>query len=115
MVRIIFRHITGSRATQIDVVPLGPHRELILGRAPSAAVRFDPHGDPRVGRYHARIAPGDDDGDLFLSDLDSRNGTFLNGTRVVEPVLIRGGDVLQLGSGGPEIELLLEVSPAPTL
>ena len=42
MVRMIFRHITGARATEVDVVQLGAHRELVLGRAPSAAVRFDP-------------------------------------------------------------------------
>ena len=116
MVRIIFRHITGSRATEVDIVPLGAHRELILGRASSAAVRFDPYTDAGVGRHHARIAPADDDpARLVLADLRSRNGTFVNGVRVVDPVELRPGDVVRLGTRGPEIEVQVEVeAPATT-
>lgn len=107
--RIIFRHITGSRATEIDVVTLGAHRELILGRAPSSAVRFDPTADEMVGRQHARIMPTRGTSiELFLSDLDSRNGTFLNGLRVHAPTVIRSGDVLRLGESGPELEVLFD-------
>ena len=58
MIRITRSHLSGSRATEIEVVPVGPHAELILGRAASAAVRFDPRLDGGVGRYHARLAPG---------------------------------------------------------
>lgn len=108
MIRITLRHLSGSRATEIEVVPLGPHAELILGRAVTAAVRFDPRQDPAVGRYHARIAPGPG-GNLVLSDLGSRNGTWLNGRRVLEPTPVRTGDVLRLGRAGPEMKLTIEV------
>jgi serine protease Do len=109
MTKIIFRHITGARATQVDVVPLGAHRELILGRAPSAAVRFDAHGDTSVGRHHARIVPAvHDQLQLVLHDLHSRNGTFVNGDRIESPVPLQSGDRVRLGSHGPEIEVLLE-------
>ena len=57
MVQIIIRHVSGARATEVDVVPVGEHRELIFGRARSAAVRFHPQRDPRVGRFHARGDP----------------------------------------------------------
>jgi pSer/pThr/pTyr-binding forkhead associated (FHA) protein len=114
MVRLIFRHISGSRATEIDVVPVGAHRELILGRAPSAAVRFDPRGDNRVGRHHARIAwSGADPTRFILADLGSRNGTFINGHRVVHPTELQHGDVVQLGALGPEIEIQWETSASP--
>jgi serine protease Do len=113
MVRIIFRHITGARATEIEVVPLGAHRELILGRAPSAAVRFDPRGDACVGRHHARIAPSADDPHRFvLADLESRNGTFVNGARVERPTELRSGDIVRLGECGPEVEVLVEIITA---
>ncbi len=113
MVRLIFRHISGSRATEVDIIPLGAHRELILGRAVSAAVRFDPRADSSVGRHHARIAWSDAESTSFqLSDLGSRNGTFVNGRRVVHPVLLSAGDVLQLGARGPEIEVMWEVTAA---
>jgi pSer/pThr/pTyr-binding forkhead associated (FHA) protein len=106
---ITFRHISGSRATEVDVVPMGAHRELILGRAPSAAVRFDPRGDPMVGRQHARITPCvDDPRRLMLSDLGSRNGTLLNGEPVAAIVAIKSGDVVRLGASGPELEVVIE-------
>ena len=107
-VQIVVRHISGARATEIDVVPVGAHRELILGRAPSAAIRFDAHRDDEVGRQHARIEPeGGRDG-FRLVDLDSRNGTFLNGARLTGPAPLRSGDVVRLGTGGPEFEIQIE-------
>lgn len=113
MVRFIFRHISGSRATEVDIIPLGAHRELILGRAASAAVRFDPRADGSVGRHHARIGWTDDLPIRFmLADLGSRNGTFVNGHRVVHPVTLAVGDVIQLGARGPEVEVQWEVSAA---
>ncbi|MDO9171206.1 MAG: FHA domain-containing protein [bacterium] len=111
--QIIFRHLTGSRATHVDVVPLGAHRELILGRARSAAVRFAPRLDDAVGRYHARIEPGAEPGRFLVTDLGSRNGTLLNGRPVAGPTALRSGDVLQLGADGPRLEFLLEYTPVP--
>ena len=112
-VQLIFRHLTGSRATQVDVVPLGAHRELILGRAVSAAVRFAPRQDAAVGRYHARIEPGVGSGRFRVSDLGSRNGTLLNGRPVDKAADLCSGDILQLGVGGPQLEFLVEMVPAP--
>lgn len=116
MVRLIFRHISGTRATQVDVVTIGPHRELVLGRASSAAVRFDPRRDSQVGRHHARIIWNTDAAtDFTLVDLGSRNGTFVNGARVDRPVALGPGDVVRLGAGGPEVsvawELVAEIEP----
>jgi pSer/pThr/pTyr-binding forkhead associated (FHA) protein len=108
LVRIIFRHITGSRATEVDVVPLGPHRELILGRASSAAVRFDPQRDASVGRHHARIEPDATPGTFRIVDLGSHNGTLLNGRRVLRPMPLTAGDIVRLGEDGPELEILVE-------
>jgi pSer/pThr/pTyr-binding forkhead associated (FHA) protein len=109
MLRIILRHITGSRATEVDVIPLGAHRELILGRASSAAVRFDPTMESCVGRHHARIAPSEDEPThLILADLKSRNGTYVNGARIERPVVLCTGDVVRLGERGPEMEVQME-------
>jgi pSer/pThr/pTyr-binding forkhead associated (FHA) protein len=109
MVRIIFRHITGARATQVDHIVLGSHSELILGRAPSAAIRFDPLEDRRVGRQHARISWTEDEPIVFmLSDLGSRNGTFVNGRLLTAPITLHSGDLIQLGAMGPEVEIKWE-------
>ncbi len=112
MVRLIVRHLSGGRATEVDVVPMGAHQELILGRAPSAAVRFDPRHDPTVGRYHARIVPGDGPSGLLIDDLRSRNGTWLNGVRVSGPTVLHTGDTVRLGVTGPEFELSIDVMEA---
>lgn len=113
---MIFRHISGTRASEVDVIAIGSHRELILGRASSAAVRFDARGDGGVGRQHARIAWGDDQPTAFsLVDLGSRNGTFVNGHRVLEHVSLAPGDVVRLGKSGPEFQVdwELEVAAEP--
>ena len=112
MMNIMFRHISGSRATEVDVVELGEQRELILGRAPSAAVRFDPVHDRDVGRYHARISWSDATPIIFeIVDLKSRNGTFVNGRLITTPMRLKVGDVIQLGKQGPEVEVRWELAP----
>ncbi|MBL0940868.1 MAG: FHA domain-containing protein [Gemmatimonadaceae bacterium] len=110
MVRLIIRHVSGSRETEIDVVELGAHREIIFGRAPSAAVRFDARRDGIVGRHHARLDwdPGQPMA-MQLADLQSRNGTWINGQRMEGPAQLRSGDQVQLGRGGPVFEVQLEV------
>jgi serine protease Do len=109
----MFRHLSGARATEVDIVPLGAHRELILGRAQSAAVRFA-EVDTAVGRHHARIVPRDDGRVGFIiMDVGSRNGTFLNGERITGVVDLCPGDIVQLGDRGPQIEIAFEVRPGP--
>jgi pSer/pThr/pTyr-binding forkhead associated (FHA) protein len=110
---LIVRHLTGSRAAQVDVIDLAAHTELIFGRAPSAAVRFDPHTDRVVGRYHAKLLPvHGDEWHFTLADLHSRNGTFVNGVRVGQPVQIRSGDTVQLGRDGPTMVVSVASEPA---
>ncbi|MBK5187615.1 MAG: FHA domain-containing protein, partial [Gemmatimonadaceae bacterium] len=108
MVKMLFRHISGTRAAQADLITLGSHRELILGRAPSAAVRFDPH-DRHVGRHHARISWTDEEPPTFsIMDLRSVNGTFVNGRLITAPMRLSPGDIVQLGFLGPEVEVRWE-------
>jgi len=116
MVQMIFRHVTGARAPEIDVVPLGAHRELILGRASSAAVRFDSRRDAQVGRHHARITWNVRDGTGFLlTDLGSRSGTFVNAIRVDGAIILSKNDMIQLGEGGPTVEISWETVPRQIL
>jgi serine protease Do len=109
--QIVFRHLSGGRATQIDVVPAAAHRELILGRAESAAIRFVAGEDREVGQFHACIRLARGRSPLEVHDLGSRNGTFLNGDRVRVPTPLRSGDVIQLGPGGPAVEVTFSEGP----
>ena len=52
--------------------------------------------DPEVSRRHARFE--NDGRTVFVSDLHSSNGTFLNGRRVVEAIEVRPGDEIDIGT-----------------
>ncbi len=113
MERIILRHLSGSKANQVEEFPLNHIKELIMGRDPSATVRYDPDRDDLVGRQHARIAPDANDPTAFtVTDLNSRNGTFVNRQRINGTMRIGPGDTVQLGPGGPEF--IFDLEPRPT-
>src|SRR5258708_1130536 len=76
MQRIVLRHLNGSKANQVEEFPLSQFRELIIGRDPSATVKYDPDRDDLVGRQHAKISQNPNDpNQFFVTDLNSRNGT----------------------------------------
>jgi DNA-binding winged helix-turn-helix (wHTH) protein len=66
--------------------------EHIIGRAPYAALRID---SDRVSRQHAQITVTL--GKAVLQDLGSKNGTFLRGERIEEPVELADGDEIGIG------------------
>lgn len=66
---------------------------LILGRDRNADLVLR---DPEVSRRHARLESHE--GLLYLVDLDSSNGTFLNGRRVTEAIEVRWGDEIDVGT-----------------
>jgi two-component system NtrC family sensor kinase len=55
-----------------------------------------PLTDQTVSRRHAQLAR--DEGGWTLTDLNSANGTYLNGVRVQRPIRIKHGDQLRVGS-----------------
>lgn len=52
--------------------------------------------DPEVSRRHARFESRN--GVVYVDDLKSRNGTFLNGRRVTEAIEVREGDAIDVGT-----------------
>ncbi len=63
-----------------------------IGRSPDATVMLD---DTEISRQHARLSR-DPSGGYLLEDLGSKNGTFVNGTRI-ERRLLAYGDRIRLG------------------
>ncbi len=113
MERIVLRHLSGSKANQMEEFPLNHVQELILGRDPSSTVKYDPDRDDLVGRQHARIAQDPHDPTQFtVTDLNSRNGTFVNKQRLTGTARLTPGDLVQLGPGGPELQFDVEPRPA---
>jgi hypothetical protein len=66
--------------------------------------------DDRLSREHARIEFHD--GDYWLCDLRSTNGTALNGTLLSNPQLLHNGDRIELGA--TLLRVTIEPSAAPT-
>jgi FHA domain len=66
--------------------------ELTVGRAAGCGVRVE---DAFTSNIHARMFRRD--GSLWLEDLGSTNGTWVNGERVAEPTRLSRGDLLQVG------------------
>ena len=83
-------------------VPLGAEA-LVIGRDPESDLVLD---DRRVSRRHAEIRLRL--GRFTLYDLESTNGTFVNGRRIAE-VVLSDGDRIQVG--GAEIVLRQEGGP----
>lgn len=67
--------------------------ELTVGRAPGCGVSLPT--DTFVSQLHARLFRRE--GTLFVEDLGSTNGTFLNSQRLSTEAPIRKGDRLQVG------------------
>jgi cytochrome c-type biogenesis protein CcmH/NrfG len=109
MQQILIRHLSGSRANQLDQFP-GETEEIIVGREPGIAVQYEAQSDDVVSRQHAKITR-DSRGCCQLCDLQSRNGTFLNHQLIRGPVRLSHKDVVQLGTGGPEFRFELDPSP----
>jgi predicted component of type VI protein secretion system len=64
---------------------------VTIGREEGNALRLN---DERVSRYHAKVQT--EEGDVILTDLDSTNGTRVNGT-AVQIRRLRPGDQLSIG------------------
>lgn len=92
---------SGGESTRLRVVEPPERRgatydlgdELTVGRASGCQVALP--DDSYASQLHARIFRRD--GRLWLEDLGSTNGTFLNAKAVTTPVALRRGDRVQVG------------------
>ena len=66
---------------------------MSIGRSREADI---PLLDDKVSRVHCGIRLSE--GEFYLKDLKSRNGTFVNGQRVEDTVKLKPGDRIQVGS-----------------
>ena len=74
--------------------------ELTVGRGGGCAVVLP--DDEVVSTVHARLFRRGDE--LFVEDLGSRNGTFVNGEQVSAPTRIKRGDRVQFGQTVGEVQ-----------
>jgi ABC transport system ATP-binding/permease protein len=83
-----------SGADMPDAEPVLLTGSTIIGREPGRVQLLLPH--PSVSRLHASVAIQGTK--AVLTDLNSANGTFVNGTRMgPQPVVLKRGDCIDIG------------------
>jgi len=96
--------LTSSSGQPESTYSLREKSELIIGRDPSGHVVLDSTIYPMVSRRHAvvRSLPASVTGEdsWLLCDLNSANGTYLNGKLIQGCQQLNGGDRFTLGSDG---------------
>src|SRR5262249_23127254 len=82
---------------------------MIIGRDAERQIALP---DPLVSHNHAQIIR--QPAGYFISDLDSSNGTLLNGEPLIAPTLLSPGHVLQIGAVALRCEVVTTAVP-PTV
>ena len=91
MVAPSFQLTMRSGPTPGKTFPL-EREEIHLGRDLANEIAIS---DPEISRRHARFFLRDEN--IYVEDLGSTNGTFLNGERISTPQQLRSGDVITFG------------------
>ena len=79
-------------------LPLGSSA-ILIGRAPSCTLVLD---DDYSSSRHARVFP--QDGEWYVEDLGSTNGTFLGKDKVEQPTPVRAGAQIKVGQSILELQ-----------
>ncbi|MCH7545436.1 MAG: FHA domain-containing protein [Planctomycetes bacterium] len=79
----------GDRGKKFE---LPAHEPQLIGRSTEAL----PFTDDTISRRHAELTP--DQGKWFINDLDSANGTYVNGRMIVDRTELKPGDRIRCGT-----------------
>jgi pSer/pThr/pTyr-binding forkhead associated (FHA) protein len=82
--------VLAEQGNRLASVPL--QGNLQVGRADACQIKLS---DTYVSSFHARIFSRD--GEWYVEDLGSTNGTYMNQRRVTSPVEVRAGDRIRVG------------------
>jgi RsiW-degrading membrane proteinase PrsW (M82 family) len=93
--------------------PLFFHQEMVMGRDPSCQVVLDAITYRMVSRRHAVVRPPSPESKFTwtICDLNSANGTFLNGKLLRGSQELQNGDHISLGYDGPQFVFECETIP----
>jgi len=96
--RFALRFISGKY--QGGEFPLRMNREIIIGRSSDLDMVLV---EDMVSRRHAKISSSD--ADVYIQDMGSTNGTFVNGIRLTRDRKLTPGDVVRIGETDLRFEL----------
>jgi pSer/pThr/pTyr-binding forkhead associated (FHA) protein len=92
MIGISFKNLSGNNEGGVFTVRIP---NVVIGRNEKTAHIKFPAASRKLSREHARFNL--ENNQIYITDLNSTNGTFVNGIRVTEPMLLKGGDLIKLG------------------
>ena len=88
-------------------------KKITIGRDGKCQVVINENS---VSRLHAELFV-DNEGNAFLTDMNSSNGTTVNGSRITETVQLKRGDVVMLGKASfaweNELNFKSTIAPNP--
>ena len=110
---------SGSAVVQLlPPHPLSEHQEAVIGREPSCQIPLEPNQYLSVSRRHALIRPlsllGNDLPRWEICDLNSANGTYVNGQFLQGCQELQVGDRIELGQDGPLFIFEHQLNPSST-
>jgi hypothetical protein len=76
-------------------IPLEPNNEYILGRGLDCDIVVL---DVVSSRRHAKLVLGESVTDVFIEDLNSKNGTWINEVRVLRRTRLKDGSSIRIGA-----------------
>ena len=88
---VTFKEVVGANIGQSYAVSV---REMTIGRGTTVTLRLS-DSTGRLSRRHAGFELTN--GQIHIKDLDSTNGTYVDGTRIEAPTRINAGAVIKLG------------------
>jgi type VI secretion system protein ImpL len=98
---IYLEHIAGSKKGQVESFE---SERIRIGRQADNDLRVDPEKERGVSGHHAEIYR---QGEAFwVKDLQSKNGTYVNGRLISQPTPVAPGDIIQFSPHGPKVALL---------
>ena len=83
-----------------------------LGRGDACDLRIEGKASQFASWEHAGFSVGNDSV-MYVTDLGSSNGTYVDGVRISVATPLRVGSIVQLGRAGPKLEVLALNTAAP--
>jgi hypothetical protein len=85
--------INNKNTLSFNVKEYYPLGEMIsIGRSGNNKIVLK---DPYISKNHLKIV--EDEGDFYVEDLNSANGTYINGEKIMDAVKIKNGDRIKIG------------------
>jgi RsiW-degrading membrane proteinase PrsW (M82 family) len=114
------RQLSTGNATEMLLPPyaLSENQEIVIGRDPSCQIVLEPNLYISVSRRHVAIRPlyslGNGLPRWEICDLNSANGTYLNGQYLQGYQTLQTGDRIELGKDGPKFIFECQLNPNAT-